>query len=237
MAEDGDHNKLIDYEKAIDYWSSTPATVDGVLGGYGEKTSVPKADVVGSSTLLRKLKVRMPLEPGHIRYGVDIGAGIGRVTRDMLHKFCDKVDLVEPVAPFVTQMHTELASLKKKGKIGEIYQMGAQEWTPEEGKYWLIWCQWCVGQLPDDEFVKFLKRCIKGLQSGGTIVVKENNSIGEDVYDETDSSVTRSNETFQRLFKEAGLKLIAIELQKGLPKELFAVRMYALKPLEWTTVY
>ena len=86
-----------------------------------------------------------------------------------------------------------------------------------------------MGHLPDDEFVKVLIRCKESLQPNGTIVVKENNSLGEDVFDETDSSVTRSNESFQKLFKMAGLKLIAVELQKGLPKELFKVRMYALK--------
>lgn len=223
-----DHNKLINYDDAIEYWSSTPATVDGVLGGYGDGTSVPKADVVGSSTFLRKLKPRMIPEDGEIKYAVDIGAGIGRITRDMLHKFSDKIDLVEPVKPFVEQMKLELKPIQEK--IGTIYDIGMQDWTPDEGKYWLIWCQWCVGQVPDDELVKFLIRCKKGLQTNGTVVVKENNAIGEDVFDETDSSVTRSNESFQKIFKEAGYKLIAIQLQKGLPKELFPVRMYALKP-------
>ncbi len=127
-------------------------------------------------------------------------------------------------------MHQELKPLKDEGKLGEIYDIGMQEFIPEEGKYWLIWCQWCVGHLPDKEFIEFLIRCKKGLQPNGTIVVKENNAQGDDVFDETDSSVTRSNANFQKLFKKAGLKLIATELQRGLPKELFAVRMYALKP-------
>ncbi|KAH3679881.1 hypothetical protein WICMUC_000624 [Wickerhamomyces mucosus] len=220
----------INYNNAIDYWSSTPATVDGVLGGFGEKTSVPKADVMGSLTFLRKLKARMPLSEGQIKYVVDIGAGIGRVTRDMLHKVADKIDLVEPVVPFVKQMDVELKPLIEEGKIGTIYDIGMQDWNPENGKYWCIWCQWCVGQLPDNEFVNFLIRCKDGLQTNGTIIVKENNSFEEDVFDETDSSVTRSNASFQKLFKKAGLKLIAVELQRGLPKELYPVRMYALKP-------
>lgn len=227
--EDNRADALIDYGDAIEYWSSIPATVDGVLGGYGEGTSVPKADVVGSSTFLRKLKARMTPEKDQIKYAVDMGAGIGRVTRDMLHKFSDRVDLVEPVKPFVEQIHQELQPLKEQGKLGVVYDVGMQDFIPEEGKYWLIWCQWCVGHLPDVEFVEFLIRCKKGLQPNGTIVVKENNAPGDDVFDETDSSVTRSNASFQKLFKKAGLKLIATELQRGLPKELYAVRMYALK--------
>ncbi|CCH46604.1 hypothetical protein BN7_6198 [Wickerhamomyces ciferrii] len=235
MSEDKTDNRpdaLIDYEQAIDYWTSIPATVDGVLGGYGESTSVPKADVVGSLTFLRKLKTRMIPEEGQRKIGVDIGAGIGRVTRDMLHKVCDVVDLVEPVEPFVKQMEFELQELKSQGKIGEIYPIGMQDWIPEKGKYWVIWCQWCVGHLPDEEFIKFLIRCKEGLQKNGTIIIKENNAPLDDVYDDEDSSITRSNVNFQKVFKKVGLKLISTDLQKGLPKELFKVRMYALKPEE-----
>lgn len=221
----------INYNNAIDYWSETPATVDGVLGGYGEDTVVPTMDVIGSQHFLRKLKSRMIVHVGYEKYGVDIGAGIGRVTRDMLHKQCDKIDLVEPVIPFVEQMHLELKPLQDIGKIGQIYQIGMQDWIPDK-KYWLIWCQWCVGHLPDKEFIAFLKRCKDALQPNGTIIVKENNTPGMvDDFDETDSSVTRSDATFKRLFAEAGLKLIANDIQRGLPRELYVVKMYALKPI------
>ncbi|SCU86932.1 LADA_0E01068g1_1 [Lachancea dasiensis] len=223
----------INYEDAVDYWTSVPATVDGVLGGYGEGTIVPTMDVMGSNHFLRKLKSRMIVADNHKKVGCDIGAGIGRVTRDMLQKHCDVVDLVEPVKPFVDQMEVELAPLAKEGRLGQIYAVGMQDWVPEEGKYWLIWCQWCVGHLPDVELVQFFERCKKALQPNGTIVVKENNTqTGEDDFDATDSSVTRSDDKFKLLFEKAGLKLIATERQKGLPKELYPVRLYALKPLQ-----
>lgn len=222
---------MIDYGDAIDYWTSIPATVDGVLGGYGEGTVVPAMDVLGSNHFLRKLKSRMIVEPGHQKYGVDIGAGIGRVTKDMLSKHCDKVDLVEPVTPFVEQMNTNLDELKQQGKIGKIYAIGMQDWTPEEGKYWLVWCQWCLGHLPDEELIKFLKRCTRGLAPNGTIIVKENNTpTNEDDFDAEDSSVTRCDAKFKEIFDKCGLKLIATDRQKGLPQELYPVRMYALKP-------
>ena len=197
----------IDYEDAIDYWTGIPATVDGVLGGYGEGTVVPAMDVLGSNHFLRKLKSRMIPEANCKKIGADIGAGIGRVTKNMLSKHCDVVDLLEPVKPFVEQMNIELHELKEEGKIGKIYDMGMQDWQPEEGKYWLIWCQWCVGHLPDDELV-----------------------TGNDDFDPEDSSVTRSDTKFKEIFERCGLKLIATDRQKGLPRELYPVRMYALKP-------
>ena len=33
-----------------------------------------------------------------------------------------------------------------------------KDFTPEAGRYDVIWIQWCVGQLPDDDFVSFFKR-------------------------------------------------------------------------------
>ncbi|RLV92819.1 methyltransferase [Spathaspora sp. JA1] len=223
----------INYDDAISYWSSVPASVNGVLGGFGEQTPVPKADIIGSMTFLRKLQTRMACPESQTKRTIDMGAGIGRITRDLLWKVSDVVDLLEPVKPFVQQMEQELVQVQQRGKLGTIYDIGMQDWIPEpEKKYWLIWCQWCVGQLPDSELVEFWKRCKNALiENGiGTMIVKENIAPWEDIFDETDSSVTRTDEKFRQLFIEAGFKLIASDLQKGLPKELYPVRMYCLKP-------
>lgn len=227
----------INYNDAIDYWSSVPASVNGVLGGFGEQTSVPKADVIGSSTFVRKLQTRMVCPEGYEKLTIDMGAGIGRITRDFLWKISDRCDLLEPVKPFVAQMENELKNVAANGKLGDIYDIGMQEWEcpPEkQGRYWLIWCQWCVGQLPDEELVEFWIRCRKSLigNKAGTMIVKENISPNEDIFDETDSSVTRTDEKFRSLFTKAGFKLIASDVQKGLPRELYPVRMYCLKAIE-----
>lgn len=223
----------INYDDAIEYWSAVPASVNGVLGGFGEQTPVPKVDIVGSSTFIRKLSTRMKFPPDLPKLTIDMGAGIGRITRDFLWKISDKCDLLEPVKPFVDQMYNELIQVKEKGKLGDIYYVGMQDWNiPSEklGKYWLVWCQWCVGQLPDDELVQFWIKCKSALHPEGTLIVKENIAPEEDTFDDTDSSVTRTDEKFRSLFKQAGYKLIASDVQKGMPKELFPVRMYCLKP-------
>jgi protein N-terminal methyltransferase len=81
----------------------------------------------------------------------------------------------------------------------------------------------------------YLQRCRDALKETGVIVFKENISTdpnGRDMYDEEDSSVTRTDEKFRALFKEAGLNVIASELQLGFPKnfKLLPVRFYALRP-------
>lgn len=40
----------------------------------------------------------------------------------------------------------------------------------------------------------------------------------------------RTDLKFRELFKQAELRLVKTEVQKGLPVGLFPVRMYALKP-------
>lgn len=65
----------INYTDAVSYWASVPATVDGVLGGYGEKTPVPKADVSGSMGFIRRLAPTTPLGEGEVKYALDVGAG------------------------------------------------------------------------------------------------------------------------------------------------------------------
>lgn len=232
--DDADPNALIDYTDAISYWLLVPASVDGVLGGFGEQTPVPKVDIIGSATFLRKLQTRMECPAGYQKLTIDMGAGIGRITRDFLWKISDRCDLLEPVKPFVAQMHSELAGVAQKGRLGDIYDIGMQEWLPapeKAGRYWLVWCQWCVGQLPDAELVQFWVRCREALMPNGTLIVKENIAPTEDIFDATDLSVTRTDAKFRQLFQLAGFKLIASDVQKGMPRELYPVRMYCLKAL------
>jgi len=113
---------------------------------------------------------------------------IGRITEGLLLGLAETVDIVEPIAKFSD-------TLKGKEGVGRVFNVGLEEWSPEgsgELKYDLIWNQWCLGHLTDTQLVTYLEKCQKGLKKEGWIIVKENLSTsGEDVFDETDSSVTR----------------------------------------------
>ena len=114
-----------------------------------------------------------------------------------------------------------------------MVQKGLEDWEPSEAAYDLIWNQWCLGHLTDARLRDYLRRAGRGLVEGGWVVVKENLSTdlnGEDLFDETDSSVTRGDAKWRTLFEDAGLRIVATELQKGFPKDLYPVRMYALQP-------
>jgi protein N-terminal methyltransferase len=140
--------------------------------------------------------------------------------------------------------------LKGKPGVGEIFNVGLESWSPqesEESKYNLIWNQWCLGHLTDAQLTIYLEKCQKVLKTDGLIIVKENMSTnGEDVFDELDSSVTRyvssvmnegpnsekcrCDQKLRDIFEKAGLRIKKTEIQNGLPKELYPVRIYALVP-------
>ncbi|KND87928.1 Alpha N-terminal protein methyltransferase 1 [Tolypocladium ophioglossoides CBS 100239] len=168
-----------------------------------------------------------------------LSRSIGRVTEGLLLTIADTVDVVEPIAKFTD-------ALSRKEGVRRVYNIGLEDWDVSAGegtgsggdgddedvRYDLFWNQWCLGHLKDDQLVRYLQRCTARMRDEKSlIVVKENMSTsGRDLYDEVDSSVTRQDEKFRRIFEQAGLRIVRTELQKAMPKELFPVRMYALRP-------
>ncbi|KAF3918309.1 hypothetical protein ABW21_db0205086 [Orbilia brochopaga] len=162
-----------DYGAQIEYWSGVPSTVNGMLGGYPQ---VSRADLQQSSNFVAKLKPQMQVPEDGVRRGVDCGAGIGRITKGLLAKHLDVIDIVEPLKKFTDELVQVNADLVADGRIGDIYNVGLESWMPEEGKYWVIWNQWCLNHLTDKDLASYLSRCARALTPSGVIIVKENNA-------------------------------------------------------------
>ncbi|PHH80244.1 hypothetical protein CDD83_3777 [Cordyceps sp. RAO-2017] len=226
-------DSLIDASAGREYWQHVSVNNDGMLGGIPSEAgfgSISRIDLQGSRTFLARLGVGLKQDRRTLARALDGGAGIGRVTEGLLLNVAEQVDVVEPVAKF-----TDV--LKGKAGVGEIFNVGLEEWRPRDGaEYDLIWTQWCLGHLTDEQIVQFLGRCKPALKSdSGIVVIKENLSTsGVDVFDSTDSCVTREDAKFRSLFEKAEMQLVRTELQRGFPetatKKLLPVRMYALKP-------
>ncbi|GAA5848112.1 hypothetical protein JCM8547_004413 [Rhodosporidiobolus lusitaniae] len=293
-------NQLPDFEAGVAYWASTEASVNGVLGGYGEGTPVPRLDATASRLLILSLLPQLstippphlppssfPLRPSRPFRALDCGAGIGRVTSTVLLPLFDTVDLVEPVPSFVERAKANAEEGKEgwaalhPGRNGEkakkavrIWQAGLQHFDPlcptrpvgggrvelyaslgaddapwvdpgkeleGEEKFDLVMIQWCIGHLSDAELVAFLQRSRRALRQKpdgtceGFIVLKENvckDTDGEGagrLFDDDDSSITRSDKAFREVFAAAGLTILRREVQQGFPAELFPVVAYALQ--------
>lgn len=253
-------DSLISKEDGLCYWQNATPDVNGMLGGVPAVFSpISRIDLQGSRTFLARLGIGITQGRRKVDYCVEGGAGIGRVTAGLLAGVAANIDIVEPVAKF-----TAAAMRQDKpggGVVRRVFHVGLEAWAPPDDgtRYDLVWTQWCLGHLTDAQVVAYLRRCRAALVPGtGVIVIKENLSTsGEDVFDPVDSSVTRfvshdprqlalcqdwatltrqyrQDETWKRLFQEAGLPLIKHEPQRGLPEmsgaRLLPVMMYALKP-------
>ncbi|KAJ3185350.1 hypothetical protein HDU85_001400 [Gaertneriomyces sp. JEL0708] len=225
------------YTDAASYWDKVEPSIEGMLGGFGKLTDIDCSAslkfidefVNGKKGPGGKLVSQPRIEK---LLACDCGAGIGRVTKHFLLQAFHQVDMVEQNPKFLEEARkTYLAH--DASRVQQYIPKGLQEFVPEERRYDMIWIQWVLGHLTDDDFVAFFQRCKRGLKPNGLIGVKENVTItGVDV-DKEDSSVTRraleSDEILKQLFAKAGLKLVKEDTQKNFPKGLYGVRMYILE--------
>ncbi|CAL1704703.1 unnamed protein product [Somion occarium] len=274
-----------DVQEGIEYWNNQPANYDGVLGGFGTG-SLPRVDALGSRRFLQYMMPELctvpsavrPLEPRAIDRrirAVDVGAGVGRVTSDVLLHLVHDVVLVEPVESFIGEAFrrgsasasenplpdgqpTRWKGIKEKTKSVTFIRGTLQTFDPSnpgkgthivgrvgyvspeddlDSKFDVIWCQWCLGHLNDQDLGAFFRRCRKALRDpeNSIIMVKENlctdmeDGGPKTIFDESDSSLTRSDMAWKKAFTDAGLELLDERLQRGFPEGLYDVKMYALR--------
>lgn len=212
------------YTDAKTYWQKVPATVNGMLGGFEH---ISDEDVVGSTAFLRCVREAVPsLQFDRV---LDCGAGIGRVSKNLLLPLFQTVDMVELNQGFLDQAPDYIGD--DFARVGNRFCSGLQDFDPRRETYDVIWCQWVLGHLTETHFVRFLKRCMAGLKPGGLICIKENiASTQKAEFDDEDSSYTRPRSHILRLCSKAGLHLIREEVQANFPSHIFEVRMFAFCP-------
>lgn len=213
------------YAVSEQYWAGVRADVPGMLGGMG---FVHPADVAASLALLDTLRAtaEASLPQG---VALDCGAGIGRVAASVLLERFEAVELVEPNGAFLAAARNVLPP----ARVRALHECPLQRFVPPEGSlYAAVWVQWVLIFLTDDDLVSFLSRCARALQPGGWVIVKE--SVAREAngfyVDRSDASITRTDRHFRRLFDAAGLRVAHAEMQPGLPRVVFPVCMYGLRP-------
>uniref|UniRef100_H2YRT9 Alpha N-terminal protein methyltransferase 1 n=1 Tax=Ciona savignyi TaxID=51511 RepID=H2YRT9_CIOSA len=211
------------YEKADEYWKSIPATLNGMLGGYGR---ISQIDIHSSYNFLKRF-LEGPKARLKTKRALDCGAGIGRVAKNLLLPIFKTVDLAELNSKFLEQARTYLGEGSKR--VGNYFCCGLQDLQLEEKTYDVIWVQWVTGHLTDAHFVKFLNMCKAALRKGGLVIIKDNVAILDVELDAVDSSVTRNPEELRHIYSAANMKIVFEQKQTHFPPELYNVYMTALE--------
>ncbi|KEF60351.1 uncharacterized protein A1O9_01911 [Exophiala aquamarina CBS 119918] len=275
---EGNDEPQLSTSAQLAYWESISVDVNGMLGGYPQ---ISRVDIQFSRIFLAKIRrlynkkdnpstattrsTRSGIsDTAHaseyqgyaFSHALEAGAGIGRVTLQLLAPLCAKIDIIEPIQRFTDILTAPTSLLVKDGQLERVWNVPLQEWSADSipaytsstiardateqtaPKYDLIYNQWCLNHLSQTSLVTYLRALILLLDTpNGWIIVKENlstDAFGADIFDPIDSSVTRSDGNWRAAFREAGLQLVHMELQRGFPKELrlYPVGMYALRPAQ-----
>lgn len=216
------------YGKGEDFWRKTSNDLDGMLGGF---TSTNKIELEYSEKFLCYLFNHLDL--GKER-GADIGAGIGRITENILQKYYTKVDLIEPIASFIDVAKEKLNDAERFRFI----MLPAQKWIISD-EYDCFWIQWVLMFLTDDDCIKLLVQCKNHLTNKGVIVVKENVSVrdlnakrNKAAWNPEDHSLSRTYQHYLSLFKLAGLIVYREKQQPEWSIELQPLICWALRKQE-----
>lgn len=120
-------------------------------------------------------------------------------------------------------------SIPQNHKAVNFFQCGLEAFDPQPGRYNAVWIQWAIMYLTDEDAISFFKRCARAMKPKGVIFLKENVCDSGFIVDSDDCSITRSHGYYVELFRKAGLRIAHTALQKNFPKQLFKVRIYALR--------
>ena len=154
---------------------------DGYGGGDDEQAMIgdegSEADVEHSRGLLDRVRAE---RPGlRLDRALDGGAGVGRVTKHVLLRRCERVTLLEPCGRWLKQARRYLGH-KRASRCEFVCERleshdAAEAALPRpSGGYSLIWLQWCLQYLVDGHVISALRRLAGLLAPQGVIVVKEN---------------------------------------------------------------
>ena len=166
---------------------------------------------------------------------VDLGAGVGRVSKLVLLKRYSEVRLVEADEGWSKRSKTYLG--RKRASRCSFVNQRLDELRDEDVRNWgppadLMWVQWTLQYLIDQDVVDCLRVLASGLRpETGVLVVKENRPYGTAREDRFQMDlpggvnerydITRSDTHHRLLFQNAGLRVAFVE--RGVETNTYAL--------------
>lgn len=136
------------YAKSSDYWTTQSPDIQGMLGGLD---ALHARDISASRNFLDALIRRHGLVAGATARCVDVGAGIGRVTKGLLLPAFGTVDMLEQNVAYLEESKAFVgvaaaAAGDGGGTVGERIACGMQDFdgAGRSGRWELVWIQVCL---------------------------------------------------------------------------------------------
>jgi protein N-terminal methyltransferase len=138
VEREAQHEHALSTTEQIAYWKEISADDNGMLGGYPQVSTV---DIRFSRNFLRKLRSSRPTRSARVggsnsetpdwgfQNCLEAGAGIGRVTLNLLSTICTTIDIIEPIAKFTAGLTADESPLVKSGQLRHVYNMPLQQWS------------------------------------------------------------------------------------------------------------
>lgn len=149
---------------------------DGYGGANDEEAMIgddgSEEDTLHSLRFVDELRGRVP--ELQLRAALDVGAGVGRVTKHVLLRRCERVCLVEGDSRWLRQARRYLGN-KRQQRCSFVHAR-CEEYVPGVAdRHDLVWVQWTLQYLVDADVVSTLRALAhRALTSTGVLVIKEN---------------------------------------------------------------
>ena len=207
------------YQLDKNVWDQMESSDKGMVDGH---TKIIPIDESNSHTFLRQILIKNNYD---IEDCLDLGGGVGRVTKNVLSKYYKHIDVCDQCESHVNKAN------EMKGKVKQFnnaFVCNMQQLKLEK-KYDCIWIQWSILYLRDDDLIEMLKICQNHLKPNGIIVVKENMGTDGFYWDRSDNSLMRTVEHMTHLFNKSGLKVVQIRKDLNYPKDFYPLYAFLLQ--------
>lgn len=219
------NNKEAWYDITKKHWEKCEGTDKGMLGGNIELHNL---DIKASKELIKNYVSKKFLKTNSL---LEVGAGIGRVTKSLLVNYFDNIYLVEQDKMFVDTAKKNLNEFKN---VKEIIQSPMQKTFENSNlkdlKFSCIWLQWCLENIDDNDLERLLCECKEHLEEKGVIFIKENvvEDNDEVVINDIDYSRVRTDKLYKEIIKKSGLKVFKHMRHPDWDTEFMPVSIYIL---------
>ncbi|XP_061405610.1 N-terminal Xaa-Pro-Lys N-methyltransferase 1-like isoform X1 [Lethenteron reissneri] len=218
-------NDITFYAKARRYYEGMTPTEESMLGGY---TEIAGIDIDASRRFLARF-VGDSAGQARSELALDCGAGIGRITKHLLLPEFRSVDMVDMTRRFLNIARKSYLCRDEARRVNRFICSRLQDFRPPSASYDVIWIQWVIGYLTDEDLVELLVRCRRALRQDGVIIVKDNVAREGVVLDEVDGSVARELRVLHGIVRRAALRVLAEQEQRDFPSDIMPVWMFALQ--------